>query len=119
MRTFDEAQAHLSRSLCKKKKLATFLSGAHKKKHGTLLPRAQNLSLYRQQAGISGKTVAGLNTRSLTLEVPQIVQTASAHTTFCDHFHMIDERGIQRENALNAHAVRNFAHRKAGIGGTA
>src|SRR5450432_2668850 len=49
-------------------------------------------------------TVSPLDTRSLALQIAQIIQPRTPHFTLAHHHDRADRRRVQRENALDAHA---------------
>src|SRR5207302_6659066 len=57
-----------------------------------------------------------LNAGGFTLQIAQVIQPCPANFTFADDFNRADRGRVQRENAFDAHAKTDPAHRKGGAG---
>src|SRR5258708_30288564 len=60
-----------------------------------------------------------LDTSSLAAKFAQIIEPRSAHFALADHFNRADGWGVQRKNALDAHAKTHPAHGEGCSGGSA
>src|SRR5215472_2515197 len=64
--------------------------------------------------GFGGLFAGGaLDAGSLALQIAQVVEARTAHVALANHVNGSDRWGVQRENALNAHAEAHAAHGKA------
>src|SRR3989441_984081 len=52
-------------------------------------------------------------------ELAQVIELCAAHAAPARQLHPLDARGVQRERALDAHAVRDAPHREGGAGALA
>src|ERR1700736_6281267 len=57
-----------------------------------------------------------LDAGGLALQIAQVIQPCPANFTFANHFNRADRGRVQREDALNADAKADSAHRKGRAG---
>src|SRR5580700_1452189 len=63
-----------------------------------------------QERAVRGRLFAFTETRCFTLELAQIVKFGAAHAAGAHHVDMVDDRGMQRENALHPLAEADLSH---------
>ena len=62
---------------------------------------------------------SALDAGCFTLEVAQVIEASAAHFALADHFDGADRGRVEREDALDADAKADAAHREGGAGGPA
>src|SRR5262245_11015736 len=73
----------------------------------------------RRRARAAGRALFALDAGRLALQLTQVIQPTLPNLTTGDDLDPIDARRMQREGALDAHAVGNLAHGKGGAGAAA
>src|SRR5262249_52390718 len=65
-------------------------------------------------AGLFGRALLALDARGLALQLAEVVQAGAADVTLGHDLDLLDARRVQREDALDADAVRDLADRERG-----
>src|SRR4051812_8105331 len=86
----------------------------------SMVRNARTLAIAPRPRGrLDGRLLALLHARRLALQLAQEIQLGAADLRGAHHFDLVDDRRVQREDALDALPERHLAHGERGPGAAA